>query len=919
LSTLFNPFPGLRPFEADEDHLFFGREKEIDELLRRLRSTRFVSVVGTSGSGKSSLVRCGLISSLYGGFMTQAGSTWRIAKFRPSEDPIGNLTASLNDPAVLGTTGELAATNRILIEATLRRGTLGLVDAYRQARIPKDENLLVVVDQFEELFRFRHSRHLQNSKDEAVAFVKLLLEAAHYAEFPIYVVLTMRSDFIGDCMEYPGLPEAVNAGQYLIPRMTRDEIRAAVTGPVAVGGGHIAQRLVLRLLNDLGDDQDQLPVLQHALMRSWEYWEKHRTLNEPIDIVHYEAVGTMGKALSLHAEEAFEESRSGRGAEITERMFKALTDTFSDPRGIRRPTSVKQLAEICEASESEIIAIVDTFRRPGRSFLTPSGSSALGSRSVIDISHESLMRHWTRLIQWAEEERSSAEFYVRLAQAAAWHGQGKAGLWRDPELELGLQWQQHNHPTAAWAEHHYDSSFGSVLEFLELSRTERERLATEQERARRAKLRQYQVAAAVLAILLIVAGTLGYVARRENARAEENLKLAQNAVDEMLSSAGRNEARVAEDVPELEEFRRELLEKARAFYSIFTQQKPDSIRLREEMARAHFRLGDIERILGRPDAAQEYQAAIDGFQALSMQDPNNSSYRQALGNSYNWLGEILRSQSGKEADADRAYGSALDLQGQLVAEDSHDTQHQIELARTHYNRGIVRYAAGRLQDSEQDFRAAIDLLKPLAEKQPDSAAAQELGRSYNNLGTLMRSQDRDGDARPFYENAVQIHRELSKRQPANREYRQELATFTNNLALLLMDQQQFDLAVDTNKAALDLMDDLASPARSLAVQLANAHNVRCRILLAKAPLQAEPECDQAFRILENMQQRPLFRAGADLEKVFRDLGCNYVDLAKAAPQSERVRAVTNLSRLLPQIPEPDRTDLGKSYQELGGK
>ena len=177
---------------------------------------------------------------------------------------------------VLGTDGELASTNRVLIEATLRRSTLGLIRAVRQARIPPEDNLLVVVDQFEELFRFRRSRQIENSRDEAVAFVKLLLEATQQDDVPIYVVLTMRSDFIGDCMEFPGLPEAVNAGQYLVPRMTRDELRSAITGPVAVGGGEIAPRLVLRLLNELGDDHDQLPVLQHALMRTWDHWEQYR-------------------------------------------------------------------------------------------------------------------------------------------------------------------------------------------------------------------------------------------------------------------------------------------------------------------------------------------------------------------------------------------------------------------------------------------------------------------------------------------------------------------------------------------------------------------------------------------------------------------------------------------------------------------
>src|SRR5204862_6431742 len=145
---------------------------------------------------------------------------------------------------------------------------LGLVDAVRLARIPRGDNLLILVDQFEELFRFRRSRQVESSREEAVAFVKLLLEATQQAKVPIYVVLTMRSDFIGDCMDYPGLPEAVNAGLDLVGRMSRDALRSVMTGPVAVGGGTIEARLVTRVLNDLGDDHDQLPLVQHALMRT---------------------------------------------------------------------------------------------------------------------------------------------------------------------------------------------------------------------------------------------------------------------------------------------------------------------------------------------------------------------------------------------------------------------------------------------------------------------------------------------------------------------------------------------------------------------------------------------------------------------------------------------------------------------------
>jgi energy-coupling factor transporter ATP-binding protein EcfA2 len=262
--TRTNPFPGLRPFEADEDHLFFGREGQTDELLRRLRSHRFLAVVGTSGSGKSSLVRAGLLPALYSGFMAGVGSSWRVALLRPGNAPIANLAVALNHPDVLGLVGEEARlqtiiTETIITETILRRGGLGLVEAVQQARLPADENLLVVVDQFEELFRFKKDAHQTDSGDEAAAFVKLLLEAAQQLVQPIYVVLTMRSDFLGDCAQFRDLPEAMNDSQYLTPRLTRDQLQQAIAAPVAVGGATIAPRLVSRLLNDVGDNPDQLP------------------------------------------------------------------------------------------------------------------------------------------------------------------------------------------------------------------------------------------------------------------------------------------------------------------------------------------------------------------------------------------------------------------------------------------------------------------------------------------------------------------------------------------------------------------------------------------------------------------------------------------------------------------------------------
>jgi Tfp pilus assembly protein PilF/energy-coupling factor transporter ATP-binding protein EcfA2 len=830
----FNPFPGLRPFESDEDHLFFGRERQTTEVLRRLRATRFLAVVGASGSGKSSLVRSGLIPSLQSGFMVQAGSSWRVAVFRPGEDPIGHMAAALDGEDVLGPRGDLGDTRAVLLDATLRRGAGGLVEAVRQAWLPSGENLLLIVDQFEELFRFSHNRRIRNSHEESLAFVKLLLQASQQTLVPIYIVLTMRSDFIGDCMLYPGLPEAVNDGQYLVPRLSRDELRSAITGPVAVGGGEITQRLVTRLLNEVGDDLDQLPVLQHALMRTWDHWERAGGPGQSIDVEDYEAVGTMKEALSRHAEEAYGDLDSDQHRHVAEVMFRALTDTYTDGRGARRPTNAEEIAEIAGIPIDDVVAVADVFRHPGRCFLTPAQAVTLGPRSVLDISHESLMRVWTRLIEWAERERAAAEFYVRLSRTAAWHEQGTAGLWRDPELSLGLRWRDEVRPNRPWADR-YDAGFERAAAFLQRSAeaTEREVAAREDERRRKLR-RAWQVAATLAALLVLTIGLAVYARRQQLradaqfARADRNLALAKGAVDEMLMSAGRQSSRVAAEVPELEEFRRELLEKAGVFYAEFGQQKPDSEALQREIARANFRLGDIYRLLLRvDDASRHYEEAARGFEALVREHPSSAEYRQWLGNVHNWMGELLRPLEGRGSAAEQAYERALAIQEALQRDFPDVADHRQELARTYYNRGILRAQQGG--EAGPDYRRAIDLLTPIATADRPTAQ-QDLARALNNQGLLLGRDQRPLEAREAFERAIAIHDALVAQDPRNRDYRSELAKFANNLAIVHLEAGTPADALAPNARALELLRGLARPVPALASELTFAQNLRGRIL-----------------------------------------------------------------------------------------
>ncbi|MBL8329388.1 MAG: hypothetical protein JNJ71_11085 [Rubrivivax sp.] len=469
-----NPYPGLRPFHAGEVLYFFGREAQVDQMVDRLAATRFLAVVGGSGSGKSSLVNCGLIPALHRGLLAAAGTGWRIAHLRPGQQPLRALAQALARPGAVppASAARLGDDPVDMLLATLRLSRLGLVQAWREAHLPPGQNnLLVVVDQFEELFRFRQAHGLASTpqaeaaaRQEASSFVTLLLEAAAAAGVPLYVVLTMRSDYLGDCAPLVGLPEAINRGQYLVPRMTREERRSAITGPAVVEGVAVDPVLATQLVNDVGDNPDQLSILQHALQQTWACWQRQGGQG-PLRPVHYDEAGGMEHALERHADDAFMELAEGPPQALCERIFRALTDAGTDARGVRRPTRLDVLAAVTGASTAELEAVMQPFRAASRAFLMPPQGEPLRPDDVIDISHESLMRVWSRLKRWVQDEAQSAQTFRRLAESAQLHADHQLNLAQPPELQMLVAWRERQRPTAAWAGR-YREGFEAAMAYL---------------------------------------------------------------------------------------------------------------------------------------------------------------------------------------------------------------------------------------------------------------------------------------------------------------------------------------------------------------------------------------------------------------------------------------------------------------------
>jgi len=227
-----NPFPGLRPFRVEESQLYFGREDQVEEVLSRLIENRFVAVLGTSGVGKSSFIFCGLLPILQKGYPTAYSSDWEIYSFNPGTySPIQSMRNALSKqnqlPSTIEDDQDLSEAIQI---AELDEGSMGMLgvlkDKYQESR----KNFLIIIDQFEELFRFKNKG--QEAARETSKFIELILTAIYQKEIPVYFALTMRSDMVGDFATYPNLTRAINASQFLLPHMTRDQLKGVITGPV---------------------------------------------------------------------------------------------------------------------------------------------------------------------------------------------------------------------------------------------------------------------------------------------------------------------------------------------------------------------------------------------------------------------------------------------------------------------------------------------------------------------------------------------------------------------------------------------------------------------------------------------------------------------------------------------------------------
>ncbi len=560
------PYPGLRPFDAQDREFFFGRDAQIDNLRQKVGAHRLVAVVGRSGCGKSSLMKAGLIPRLRTERDGAGAPLWRIATMRPQGRPIeelGNVLLELT-PDITEGSREL---RRLRLDAMLRRSSQGLVEAASELGIPDSGKLLVLVDQFEEIFRFEDPQG--SNTDEATAFVRLLIEATG-AEHPIiHVVLTMRLDFLGDCARFQRLPEAISDGQFLVPNLSRSERRAAIEKPAERSNKQIKPEVTQRLLNEIGDDPDQLPVLQHVLMRMWQEADN----DSEIALPHYLATGGVAEAISRHADQVYRELPSDAHRSAAERLFKAISERDRRGRSIRRATPFAEIAAIVRDdnaavsdadSDKIIIDVIEAFRAPECCFLMPPSGTAIAPITPIDISHESLLRGWIRLIGsqeqegWIAEEAGNGRKYNDLLE-----DERRNYIFPSDIADERAQWWAQARPNAAWAKR-YGNNFSGVKRFLDAVRDRhaKEREIRQKKAARTRRLRKF-VGVSIGALIGIVIGSI-YFQELRHARLEaERAQQQQEAIEQAKIKAERDADTKYSQAQRDIETQREQLEKIR--------------------------------------------------------------------------------------------------------------------------------------------------------------------------------------------------------------------------------------------------------------------------------------------------------------------------------------------------------------------
>jgi formylglycine-generating enzyme required for sulfatase activity len=422
------PYRGLAYFDVQHSPLFFGREAQIDWLLSRLRGTatkegptRFVGIVGASGSGKSSLGRAGVLAKLKAGELPSS-ERWPLVICRPEGRPLESLATALSnaDGVQLGTGLKATLIRQLALEFEKSPDQLHLVAQGAMPANDPDWRLVVFVDQFEELFTLNVAEagdaqiaaRSSALTGDRMAFVRNLLHAATIDKGRTIVILTMRADFYGKCATFPELATAVSQHQELVGPMTSDELRRAIEIPAQMSGSDIDAGLVDLLVSEVTGESGALPMLQYTLSELWK--SSHDLALSKLTTTAYRELGGWEGTLSKRADEVFSKFKDTPLEDVCRQLFLRLVQPGEGTEDTKRLVHWKELQRNSgdDATLEQLIMYFSDNR-----LIVTSGNN-LNPDSTIELVHEALIRSWPVLRQWLDSNREALRTFARLRDAA---------------------------------------------------------------------------------------------------------------------------------------------------------------------------------------------------------------------------------------------------------------------------------------------------------------------------------------------------------------------------------------------------------------------------------------------------------------------------------------------------------------------
>jgi WD40 repeat protein len=464
------PYRGLEAFREEDAGLFFGREEDVARLVERLRGTRFLAVLGPSGSGKSSLVAAGLIPAVRGGALP-GGEGWRVLEMAPGTRPLAALAVRLGHLPGSGSprAADLASDERSLDLAVARA-----LDGR-----PDDARVLLVVDQLEEAFT------LCQDEGERAAFLGNLMYAATIPGGRTVVVVAMRADFYGRLAERPELRSLVAAQQVLLGPLDARGLRRAIEQPAKSAGLELEPGLTRRILTDVADRPGTLPLMEHLLL---EVWQRRR--GRTLTLEAYAASGGVEGALARRANSIYGAMSPERQA-VARRVLLRLTQPGEGTEDTRRRATRRELITR-PGEDAEVDAVIASL---AEARLLTTGRDEATGEPVVDVTHEALIRGWPELRGWINDDREQLRLHRRLSDAATdWDAGGRD----DGQLYRGA-------PLAVWEGR--DESDLNELEraFLAASRERAERERATRRRRTRITIGALAAGLAIVAVLAVLA------------------------------------------------------------------------------------------------------------------------------------------------------------------------------------------------------------------------------------------------------------------------------------------------------------------------------------------------------------------------------------------------------------------------------